>query len=591
MDVTQEEAWDLRDSMAKIVYERMFNWIISKVNIAISGEKKKKSRKKVNFIGLLDIFGFEIFQNNWFEQLWINYANEKLQQHFNNYMFQNEQQEYLKEELVIDHIKFKDNKKWIDLIEKNSSKYPSIFSLLDEFSILNKNKGNKNHEKLNDELIERFETNLIYNDHFEALSGIGSKKKGFIIHHFAGKVKYETQKFWEKNKDSVSPLIESLFAQGEHNILKHIFTDYIGQGKESEESQQIRGYSLAFQFKDQLNDLMKIINLSSPRYIRCIKPNGVMKPRFLESDDVRRQLICAGVLEAIRIRQIGYPIRKGIDDFVRRYKPILSFQKGLKEGNNENDRLWEAIMVKAGLKNDKINYQVGKNKVFMKEICKQFLERELGKALIEHTIIIQRGIKKSLFRKRVNRIVSARIVTRTFHKLHLQNKLTSVYALKFLKSKQIIVKAFQTFIKAKNLEKQRVLDAENAEKQEYELKWKAINEERKKLEDIRQQQKDELEKLDSNMSEDFQNNFSMDEYEDKILDESGLYVDLPTTPGNPEDEEFKYHDDAFKEELDDLSDYMDNDEVNILQEKIEDLENQVRIKFKILGHCSWRRKG
>lgn len=127
-------------------------------------------------------------------------------------------------------------------------------------------------------------------------------------------------------------------------------------------------------------------------------------------------------------------------------------------------------MVKAGLKNDKINYQVGKNKVFMKEICKQFLERELGKALIEHTIIIQRGIKKSLFRKRVNRIVSARIVTRTFHKLHLQNKLTSVYALKFLKSKQIIVKAFQTFIKAKNLEKQRVLDAENAEKQEYELK-------------------------------------------------------------------------------------------------------------------------
>lgn len=88
------------------------------------------------------------------------------------------------------------------------------------------------------------------------------------------------------------------------------------------------------------------------------------------------------------------------------------------------------------------------------------------------------------------------------------------------------------------------------------------------------------------MSEDFQNNFSMDEYEDKILDESGLYVDLPTTPGNPEDEEFKYHDDAFKEELDDLSDYMDNDEVNILQEKIEDLENQVRIKFKILGHCS-----
>lgn len=84
---------------------------------------------------------------------------------------------------------------------------------------------------------------------------------------------------------------------------------------------------------------MKIINLSSPRYIRCIKPNGVMKPRFLESDDVRRQLICAGVLEAIRIRKIGYPIRKGIDDFVRRYKPILLFHNGSKEGNHHRDRL------------------------------------------------------------------------------------------------------------------------------------------------------------------------------------------------------------------------------------------------------------
>jgi myosin heavy subunit len=328
MDVGKEEAYDLKDSMAKIVYARMFNWIIEKVNKAISGNSK--SKQKQNFIGLLDIFGFEIFEHNCFEQLCINYANEKLQQHFNNYMFQNEQHEYLREGLVIDHIKFKDNKKCIDLIEKNSSTSPSIFSLLDDFSIMNKNKVSKDPKKIEDELIEKFESNLIHNEHFESIGGFGSKQRGFVVHHFAGKVEYKTKNFLEKNKDSVSPLIESLFAQGEHVILNSVFTDYIGKGIESEESKQIRGHSLAFQFKDQLNDLMKILNVSSPRYIRCIKPNGVMKPNLLDSDDVRRQLVCAGVLEAIRIRKIGYPIRKLVKDFIRRYKPILSFHENSK---------------------------------------------------------------------------------------------------------------------------------------------------------------------------------------------------------------------------------------------------------------------
>ena len=143
--MVNSDAIELRDTMSKIVYARMFSWIISRINETITGDVSKKN-KNFNFIGLLDIFGFEIFKHNWFEQLWINYANEKLQQHFNNYMFQNEQTEYLNEGLNIDNIKFKDNQKWIDLIEKNSSVTPSIFSLLDEFSLLNKNNTNKSQK-------------------------------------------------------------------------------------------------------------------------------------------------------------------------------------------------------------------------------------------------------------------------------------------------------------------------------------------------------------------------------------------------------------------------------------------------------------
>lgn len=133
---------------------------------------------------------------------------------------------------------------------------------------MNKSRVGVKKDRLEDELIEKFENNLSSNEYFETLGGLGCKKKGFAIHHFAGKVEYETKNFLQKNKDSVSPLIESLFAQGNNVLLKGVFIDYIGQGIESEESKQIRGHSLAFQFKDQLNDLMKILNVSSPRYIR-----------------------------------------------------------------------------------------------------------------------------------------------------------------------------------------------------------------------------------------------------------------------------------------------------------------------------------
>lgn len=106
------------------------------------------------------------------------------------------------------------------------------------------------------------------NEHYESLNGINSKKKGFIIHHFAGKVEYETKNFLEKNKDSISPLIESVLANCSNSILANNFVDHINHGTEPEESKQLRGNSLAFQFKDQLNDLMKILNVSSPRYVR-----------------------------------------------------------------------------------------------------------------------------------------------------------------------------------------------------------------------------------------------------------------------------------------------------------------------------------
>lgn len=569
MDVTKSEAEGLRDSMAKTVYERLFNWIIAKVNKAI-GAGNHDPGKNFNFIGLLDIFGFEIFEYNCFEQLCINYANEKLQQHFNNYMFQNEQREYLQEGLIIDHIHFKDNKKCIDLIEKNSSKSPSIFSLLDEFSIMNKNKVNLNINKVVDELLDSFESSLHNNEHFESCSGLKSKKQAFIIHHFAGKVEYQAKNFLEKNKDSVSPLIESLFAESSHPILNTLFTDYIGKGLEPEESKQIRGHSLAFQFKDQLNDLMKILNVSSPRYVRCIKPNNQMRPSLLESPDVRRQLICAGVLEAIRIRKIGYPIRKPLKDFLRRYKPILTYKDISRVDKGDTIWLCKEIIYKLKLRDRHDKWQIGKTKVFMKEEVRQQLERQLGDALVEHAIVIQRHIRKYLFRTKIRRLLSSRYITRCFRKVGQRKRVDMVYEDR-VKGKRVIVKEFRRYMGRKRQRERLKEMKEDEDRQRYEHRMKEIQEERRRLDTLHEEQKSELERLDTDMTGDYSNGMGLGGTDSSYMDQDSIMYGEYTTPGG----EYQYDDDAFKEDIDLLSDDIDHNENKELHERIEKLENEV----------------
>jgi len=536
-----------------------------KINKAISGDSSKKNSKN-SFIGLLDIFGFEIFEHNCFEQLCINYANEKLQQHFNNYMFQNEQQEYLKEGLNVDHITFKDNKRCIDLIEKRSSMSPSIFSLLDDFSLLNKNKMNTNPSKLEDELTEKFDISLMNNDHYESLGGFNSKKKGFIVHHFAGKVEYDIKNFLEKNKDSVSPLIESVLANCSNSILSQNFVDHINEGSEPEESKQLRGNSLAFQFKDQLNDLMKTLNVSSPRYVRWIKPNGEKKPKMLESEDVKRQLIWAGILEAIRIRKIGYPIRKVIKDFKRRYKPILTFQELSSLNTNDDVKFCVKILVKINFPNDNTKWQIGTSKVFMKEEVRQLLERELGEALVEYAIIIQRGIRKCLFRKKILRTLACRSISRAFSKQLNINRIRETYATKYWKSKNLIVRNFKKFINNKKGAEQKKTEREEEEKRKINQKMKQMEDERTRLESEHFQYKAELEKLDTNMENTMGDSMR--------LSENDIFI-TPGGPGDDDLEEYKYDQDAFREDFDNLSLEMDDDEVSELHQKIEQLDNEV----------------
>lgn len=183
--------------MAKTIYDKLFNWIVKRINHSIIHKMNASLGKPLNFIGLLDIFGFEIFALNSFEQLCINYANEKLQQQFNHHMFNMEQEEYKAESIAWSQIQFVDNQTCIDLIESVKPTVPSLFKLLDEECMI---KGTDL------KLLKKYNDILPSNKAFKRPKKFSTTK--FIVCHYAGEVEYEVDGFLDKNRDSVNVLIQ-----------------------------------------------------------------------------------------------------------------------------------------------------------------------------------------------------------------------------------------------------------------------------------------------------------------------------------------------------------------------------------------------
>jgi len=309
--VSIEDAHNSINSMSKAIYSKMFDWIIRKINSAISDkEKNEKDKDRLLKIGVLDIFGFEIFENNSFEQLCINYANERLQQFFNNSIFKLEQEEYIKEKIDWSKVQFKDNKDIVELID-NPSK--SIFTLLDSECLLKSTNDNKFRDNVYKHLNE--------NQHLISEKGSCS----ILIQHYAGRVEYTVNQFIEKNNDQLNPDICEAFENSKNKLIKLLFKkkeDPKDKGKKDAGPNKIQTDSLSKQFKKQLDELLKMLNLSNPRYVKCIKPNTHKKQGIFESIDVNRQLLSAGVLESIKIRKQGYSVRRTKEEFVRRYLPL-----------------------------------------------------------------------------------------------------------------------------------------------------------------------------------------------------------------------------------------------------------------------------
>eukprot|EP01132_Coremiostelium_polycephalum_P002883 gene2883-3584_t len=408
---TKERAENARDSLTMFLYGMMFDWLVVKINSNMSIQQKSKS-----FIGVLDIYGFESFEVNGFEQFCINYANEKLQQLFNQHVFKEEQQEYIKEKIDWSYIDFNDNQDTLDLIEK---KPICILSLLDEETVFPKSTPQT--------LATKF---------YSKLTGVYSKfekprfsNTAFTINHYAGKVTYETDQFLDKNKDFIIPEQILVLQKSQFPFIKILMSHSEklnpspgGPGaatpsnrpSASSQSSSMKFLSVGSQFSSSLATLMKTISTTTPHYIRCIKPNPDKLPQTFNKSDVIHQLRCGGVMESVRICCAGFPTRRPLADFFARYKILDTKVIQSTKGNKKiKDPKLLVQMLLEGIKLSDDKYKIGITKVFLRAGQLASLENLRMDQLNHSATVIQKNWKRYYYYKRYQQLRRAALIIQT----------------------------------------------------------------------------------------------------------------------------------------------------------------------------------
>ncbi|PIA14386.1 hypothetical protein COEREDRAFT_65770 [Coemansia reversa NRRL 1564] len=331
-NMTRAQALVVRDSVAKYVYAHVFEWIVRTINGVLTGGGAGPA---ASFIGVLDIYGFEHFEHNSFEQFCINYANEKLQQNFNRHVFKLEQEEYQREQLANwTFVDFQDNQPCIDLIEGRLG----VLALLDEECRLQQGSDAKFAEKLARQFAEQPVRQLPADSPAAFFRKPRFGADSFTIRHYAHDVAYEAAGFLEKNRDSVPDEIQNVLRASSAPLLAEVLADTSAAAADSGTATAVtasqtparlsvrapRRPTLGAVFKHSLAGLMETIEATESHYIRCIKPNDAKHAWVFDAPMVLSQLRACGVLETIRISCAGYPSRLPIPDFIHRYRVLLS---------------------------------------------------------------------------------------------------------------------------------------------------------------------------------------------------------------------------------------------------------------------------
>merc|ERR1712142_1297567 len=336
-------------ALAKAIFERLFNWLRVNINEALS-----TTLPRSYFCGVLDIAGFEIFDFNTFEQLCINYTNEKLQQFFNHNMFVLEQEEYMREGIEWEMMNFgMDLQACIDLLEKPMG----VFATLEEQSIVPKATDETFKAKL-------YETHEKKNPAFIKPKPGKKQNAHFICKHYAGDVGYNLDGWLLKNKDPLNPSVVELLQKSKTELITTCFPASPPEDKNAGGKKKKKGGSMqtvGAVYKQQLNSLMTTLRSTKPSFVRCIVPNEIKTPAVVDNNLILHQLRCNGVLEGIRICRKGFPNRQPYPDFFQRYKILAAAQlAGVVDSKAATEIILKHIQLDLAL------YKIGKTKVFFK---------------------------------------------------------------------------------------------------------------------------------------------------------------------------------------------------------------------------------
>ena len=372
------KAADARDAMVKKVYSELFQIMVNLINKTLANEATISRRQ--NFIGVLDIFGFESFEVNSFEQLCINFCNEKLQYHFNEHIFKMEITLYAAEGITIADSAFVDNQPTLDMLELPRI---GLFAMIDEECIVPKGSDDGFLNKVWKQHLEKGKEhpNMVKPKSKDCVNHL----KNFGVLHYAGPVFYCVENFLEKNRDTVHEDIIGLLRKSSMPMIRNMFPEEEAPAAGARRGSVMGGggkkkKTLGGQFKTQLNDLIATLNSTYPHFVRCMKSNDKKQGNIFHSGRMQSQLRYAGLVEVCRIRKLGYPVRLPFDEFFRRFKccalTITSLDQQL------------AFLEKEGVLT-KGEWAKGKSRVFMR--TQQSIDIELHRetALTKVAILVQ----------------------------------------------------------------------------------------------------------------------------------------------------------------------------------------------------------
>uniref|UniRef100_A0A4W5Q614 Unconventional myosin-VI n=1 Tax=Hucho hucho TaxID=62062 RepID=A0A4W5Q614_9TELE len=308
-----EQANNARDALAKAVYSRLFDHVVIRVNQCFP------FHSSANFIGVLDIAGFEYFEHNSFEQFCINYCNEKLQQFFNERILKEEQELYQKEGLGVNEVRYVDNQDCIDLVE---AKLVGILDILDEENRLPQPSDQHFAETVHNKHKNHFRLTVPRKSKLQVHRNVRDDE-GFIVRHFAGAVCYETAKFVEKNNDALHMSLECLVSESKDRFIRDLFENSNNTKDSKQKAGKLSFISVGNKFKTQLNILLEKLRSTGSSFIRCIKPNLKMVSHQFEGAQILSQLQCSGMVSVLDLMQGGFPSRAPFHELYNMYKQYM----------------------------------------------------------------------------------------------------------------------------------------------------------------------------------------------------------------------------------------------------------------------------